>query len=380
MLLFWIVLESLSAPALDVLIVVPPAKTPNKVPFVAVTVRPSGSGFLPCHWLHQGRHLSFPYIQPLKSPGWRRRSRTRRSSLCTAAAAKTAPSRAFSRCPGFPTSGRRRRTAGWRTRRTSPRIWCSAPASPRPQWMSLSHSTFRDLGAQPLIGLLVGHLGLPLMVKPQHGGSALGATAVRTAEDLPAALVERLRLRRDRGGRAVRRRRRDWRSPCWRTRTASTALPAVEISPTSGIFDYESRYTAGLTTYFTPARLTDEVAAAAAELAIGAHRALGLRDLSRTDAIATAGRRRALPGGQCLAGAHRDLDAADVRRRGRSRPRRGVRRDGGAGDRPRRSELGEPADADARAAVRSVQTIVARRRLVPARSPADCVTVTFRPG
>jgi len=65
------------------------------------------------------------------------------------------------------------------------------------------------------------------------------------------------------------------------------ALPAVEISPNSGIFDYESRYTAGLTTYFTPARLEPEVAVAAADLAIGAHKALGLKDVSRTDAIAT---------------------------------------------------------------------------------------------
>ena len=58
-----------------------------------------------------------------------------------------------------------------------------------PRWMTLSHSTFRDLGAQTLIRLLVSHLGLPLMVKPQHGGSALGATPVRAADELPAALV-----------------------------------------------------------------------------------------------------------------------------------------------------------------------------------------------
>jgi len=66
------------------------------------------------------------------------------------------------------------------------------------------------------------------------------------------------------------------------------ALPTVEIVPRSGVFDYESRYTAGLTTYYTPARLDDEVAKAASELALGAHRTLGLRDVSRTDAIATA--------------------------------------------------------------------------------------------
>ena len=43
-----------------------------------------------------------------------------------------------------------------------------------------------------------------------------------------------------------------------------------------------------MTTYYTPARLGPEAAAAAAELAIGAHLALGLQDVSRTDAIVDA--------------------------------------------------------------------------------------------
>jgi D-alanine-D-alanine ligase len=155
-----------------------------------------------------------------------------------------------------------------------------------PRWMSLSHATFRDLGAQTLIGLLINHLGLPLMVKPQHGGSALGAAAVRSPEELPAALVgafaygeivvveqfvEGIEL-------AI---------TVLEEADDGVVLPAVEIVPESGIFDYESRYTAGLTTYFTPARLDGDVAEAAAELALGAHRTLGLRDVSRTDAIAT---------------------------------------------------------------------------------------------
>ena len=129
-----------------------------------------------------------------------------------------------------------------------------------PRWMSLSHATFRDLGAQPLIDLLVAHLGLPLMVKPQHGGSALGATSVRSAEELPSALVGAFAY----GDIAIVEQFVDG------VELAITvieqgddlvALPAVEISPNSGIFDYESRYTAGLTTYFTPARLDDDVAA-----------------------------------------------------------------------------------------------------------------------
>jgi D-alanine-D-alanine ligase len=66
------------------------------------------------------------------------------------------------------------------------------------------------------------------------------------------------------------------------------ALPAVELAPASGVFDYTARYTPGLTEYHTPARIPDEVAQRAAELAVTVHRELGLADLSRTDAIVDA--------------------------------------------------------------------------------------------
>ena len=63
------------------------------------------------------------------------------------------------------------------------------------------------------------------------------------------------------------------------------ALPAVEIAPESGVFDYTARYTPGLTEYHAPARLPDDVAARAAAVAVRVHEVLGLADLSRTDAI-----------------------------------------------------------------------------------------------
>ena len=162
-----------------------------------------------------------------------------------------------------------------------------------PNWITLSHNTFRDLGAAALIDALLEHLGLPLMLKPHQGGSALGASVVRAAQDVPGALVQAFAYGDvvlveqfvegvelavtvvDGAGDTA-------------TSGGPRALPAVEIVPESGVFDYESRYTAGLTTYYTPARLTEEVATAAAELAIGAHRALGLQDVSRTDAIVDA--------------------------------------------------------------------------------------------
>jgi D-alanine-D-alanine ligase len=67
-----------------------------------------------------------------------------------------------------------------------------------------------------------------------------------------------------------------------------TALPAVEIVPRNGVYDYAARYTAGLTTWHAPARLSPEIAARVAEAALAAHKALGLRDLSRVDLIVDA--------------------------------------------------------------------------------------------
>ncbi len=65
------------------------------------------------------------------------------------------------------------------------------------------------------------------------------------------------------------------------------ALPPVGIRPESGVYDYESRYTAGATRFVTPAELPDDELAAARELAVAAHKALGLRHLSRVDMMVT---------------------------------------------------------------------------------------------
>ena len=59
----------------------------------------------------------------------------------------------------------------------------------------------------------------------------------------------------------------------------------MEIVPVSGVYDYAARYTAGQTEFFTPARLATAVAAEVARVAVAAHVALGLRDLSRVDLI-----------------------------------------------------------------------------------------------
>jgi D-alanine-D-alanine ligase len=64
-------------------------------------------------------------------------------------------------------------------------------------------------------------------------------------------------------------------------------LPAVEIRPDSGVYDYAARYTPGETRFISPAELDDTVAEQVSKAALLVHEALGLADLSRTDLIVT---------------------------------------------------------------------------------------------
>src|SRR3954453_22587176 len=153
-----------------------------------------------------------------------------------------------------------------------------------PDWVALPHSTFRELGAGAIVDLVGAREGLPLMVKPASGGSALGVQKVSQVEDLPAAMVtcfaygDTVLVERFVEGVELALSVIDLGS-------GPEALPAVEIAPESGVFDYTSRYTPGLTEYHSPARVPEDVAVRAAALAVLVHEELGLADLSRTDAI-----------------------------------------------------------------------------------------------
>jgi len=61
------------------------------------------------------------------------------------------------------------------------------------------------------------------------------------------------------------------------------ALAVTELKPTQGFYDYDAKYTDGLTQHVCPAQIPDEVAAEAMATALKAHRLLGCRGASRAD-------------------------------------------------------------------------------------------------
>jgi D-alanine-D-alanine ligase len=153
-----------------------------------------------------------------------------------------------------------------------------------PDWVALPHATFRELGARAVLDAMVERLGLPLMVKPDQGGSALGAQVVAESADLPAAMVSCLAYadtvlaeRFVRGTEVAVSVVEDGGEP--------RALPPVEVEAKGGVYDYTARYTPGATVFHCPARLDDAVLAALQETALAAH---DLRDVSRMDAVVDA--------------------------------------------------------------------------------------------
>jgi D-alanine-D-alanine ligase len=61
------------------------------------------------------------------------------------------------------------------------------------------------------------------------------------------------------------------------------ALTVTELVPKSGFYDFDAKYTDGMTEHVCPAEVPDEIARLCMDLALRAHRVLGCRGCSRTD-------------------------------------------------------------------------------------------------
>lgn len=152
-----------------------------------------------------------------------------------------------------------------------------------PRSITLPQAAFGELGAGEVLAAAVDFIGLPLVVKPIKGGSALGVSVVREAAALPAAMVGAFAygtvviLQQFIAGTEL--------ALSVLDDGAVRVLPPVEIQAPNGIYDYHARYVAGTTEFFIPARLDEASVQRAVSVATTVHTTLGLRDWSRTDVI-----------------------------------------------------------------------------------------------
>ena len=61
------------------------------------------------------------------------------------------------------------------------------------------------------------------------------------------------------------------------------ALCVTELKPVAGFYDYDAKYTEGLTQHVCPARVPDDIAQAMMDMALDGHRLLGCKGASRAD-------------------------------------------------------------------------------------------------
>ena len=123
-------------------------------------------------------------------------------------------------------------------------------------------------------------IGFPCIVKPSKQGSSVGIAVVNDPGELRAAVDEAAKydtevmIERYAKGREL-----------TVGILGDQALPPVEIRPKKGIYDYHSKYTPGMTEYFCPAPLEEEVVAQMQAYALRAFRVLKLRGYARVDFI-----------------------------------------------------------------------------------------------
>jgi len=156
---------------------------------------------------------------------------------------------------------------------------------------------------RPSAASIVAQLGDQLVLKPNCSGSSVGLHVISQRHPTrcdPAAA----RCGRVAGGAAHRGARTDGRPP------AGRAMGVVEIVPKSGLFDYTSKYTKGLTEYLAPAPVPIDVEIQAKQAAEAAFQACGCRDYARMDFMLSEKERIIFPRNQHAARHERDQLAA----------------------------------------------------------------------
>jgi len=130
-------------------------------------------------------------------------------------------------------------------------------------------------------------LGYPLVVKPVRQGSSVGVAIIGRPEHLADALEQAFGYD-DRVLVEERLIGTELTVGVIGNKPDVQALPVIEIATRNDFFDYRAKYDPALTDEICPARIGAELAERVKATGLAAHTALGCRDLSRTDMIATA--------------------------------------------------------------------------------------------
>jgi D-alanine-D-alanine ligase len=144
-----------------------------------------------------------------------------------------------------------------------------------PKWLSLTkpHMNMEELNSKIKM-----ELGFPCVIKPNDQGSTVGVTICKEEKETAAALELAFKY----SGKVI-----IEEYIAGREMTVAIledkALPALEIKPKHQMYDYESKYTSGMSEYFVPADVPEKVFKNLQEQALSAFKALGCEVYARVD-------------------------------------------------------------------------------------------------
>ncbi|MEW6448208.1 MAG: D-alanine--D-alanine ligase [Bacillota bacterium] len=154
---------------------------------------------------------------------------------------------------------------------------------PTPRFVNLKAGSCDPLKTEDVLR----KIRLPLVVKPATQGSSVGMTVVRKEEELAQAIKDAFRydtsvlVEEFVAGPEV---------------TASVlgnerpvVLPLLEITTAKGVYDYEAKYTPGMSDHLIPPRIPIAVQRRVEEIALVTYKLLGCKGFARVDFIVGSG-------------------------------------------------------------------------------------------
>jgi D-alanine-D-alanine ligase len=126
--------------------------------------------------------------------------------------------------------------------------------------------------------MIESEFGFPSVIKPNDQGSTVGLTVCKNSSEVSDALELSFRF----SAKTII----EEYIPGKELTVAileDKALPVLEIKPKSGLYDYASKYTSGMSEYIVPAEIPAEVAEKMQEEALLAFNALGCEVYARAD-------------------------------------------------------------------------------------------------
>ncbi|MDD3654063.1 MAG: D-alanine--D-alanine ligase [Desulfotomaculaceae bacterium] len=152
-----------------------------------------------------------------------------------------------------------------------------------PHFITINKKDLTSLAIPSIMARVSNEMGYPVVVKAPTQGSSIGLSIVKEERDLVAALelsfcydsiamieqfVEGVEVTASVLG-----------------NSDPIALPLIEIWSSTGVYDYDAKYTAGMSEHIIPPRITEEKQIDIKNSAVSAFKALGCRGLARIDYI-----------------------------------------------------------------------------------------------